>query len=154
VSEEGVPNGVPLRDYLQAQLDAMQQQMDRRIAHLEETVKITEAAHVRALDKADTALNQRLEGMNEIRAQLGVQRAEFATRDQLDSLGATMRALHDAALAQIDSAVAPLRDRLTAMQASNSSLNGRITLLTGLLITMITVLLFAVGLLINHVITP
>lgn len=64
-----------LRDYLDARVDALSVSIDRRFH-----------AHQDGLDKADTALNYRLEGMNEFRAQILTERAEFAHKEDIHSM--------------------------------------------------------------------
>lgn len=42
-----------------------------------------------ALDKAETAVNSRLEGMNELRAQINTERGTYATRDYVDTVNSS-----------------------------------------------------------------
>ena len=83
--------GVSDREYLQAQIDALRERTDLQFE-----------ANQRATDLAAAILNARLEGMNEIRAQLGTQRAEFATNEKFDTWGAGMAARIEALMKQID----------------------------------------------------
>jgi len=62
-----------------------------------------------AIDLAAGTLGTRLEGMNEIRSQLGTQRAEFATNEKLEALATTTRATFDTLSAQIANNAALLR---------------------------------------------
>ncbi len=66
---------VPLRTYVDARLDAL----DRRVGELDANGKL-------AVEKAATALNARLDTMNEFRGALNDLASRAATRDQLDAL--------------------------------------------------------------------
>lgn len=90
---------VTLREFLERVLDERDRLYEARMRAMQ-----TES------DKAATALGIRLEGMNEIRAQLGTQRAEFATNEKLEALGVTTRAQFDALTTQIASSAALLRE--------------------------------------------
>jgi hypothetical protein len=83
---------VALRDYLQVQIDAMEQRSLMRYHELHDMIDRRIVGVQTAVDKAENALNVRLEGMNELRSQMGAQRAEFATNDKLDALDRAMRA--------------------------------------------------------------
>jgi len=90
---------VTLREFLERVLDERDRLYEARMKAMQ-----TES------DKAANALGIRLEGMNEIRAQLGTQRAEFATNEKLEALAVTTRAQFDALATQIASSASLLRE--------------------------------------------
>lgn len=79
------------REYLQAQIDALRERLDLQIEAMQ-----------RANDLAADRLEARLESMNEIRAQLATQRAEFATNEKFDTWGAGMAQRIESLMKQID----------------------------------------------------
>jgi len=82
--DEDRNESVPLREFFDMRYDAMQHEMDSRF----------EAAK-QAVEKAATLMDRRLDGMNEIRAQLGTQRGEFATAERVEALRTELRTIMD-----------------------------------------------------------
>lgn len=83
--------------------------MFREVAHLRELIEARMNAHGRehalltaAVEKAEAAVSARLEGMNELRAQINTERGSYATREMLEAqtaaLGARVAALERAGL--------------------------------------------------------
>lgn len=116
------PLTVTVRDYLQVQIDAMEQRSMMRYTELHEMMDRRFLAMQAATDKADAALNLRLQSMNEIRDQLGAQRATFATNDRLDALSAAVRVQQDTLLTQLNTSVGVLRE---SAQRDNDALRDR-----------------------------
>lgn len=77
---------VSLREFLQAQDDAMEERCLMRYTDLHQMVDRRFHGLQVAGDKAEMALDKRLEGMNDIRTQLATQRATFATNERLDAV--------------------------------------------------------------------
>ena len=98
---------VSLREYMQVQFDDFWRLIQER-------ARLNEREGERAL----ASLNARLEQMNEIRNQLGTQRAEFATIERLEAAIVQWRLLHDALAVQVARDVDALRDRLDAEMKS------------------------------------
>jgi glutamyl-tRNA reductase len=67
-------------------VDALDEKYGILIQNLKELMEKTEQARVAALEKADVALNSRLEAMNQFRQQMQEERALYVTRDQYDAL--------------------------------------------------------------------
>jgi hypothetical protein len=89
---------VTLRDYVDVQLRLLQEEIDRRFV-----------SELRAVEAASTALERRLDGMNEFRAQLGDAMARFEARDYAEAQRAA------------------LGDRLDKVEAEQAKARGRIS---------------------------
>jgi hypothetical protein len=59
---------------------------DRVISDLEKRLAGQRDDDRRAVDKAEASMNRRLDAMNEIREQLGAQRADFLPRETFDTI--------------------------------------------------------------------
>jgi hypothetical protein len=79
------------------------------IAALEKVMDARFDAEGIARDLAAQQLREKLMEMNEVRAQLGTQRAEFATNEKLEALAITMRTTFAALTDQIAASAALLR---------------------------------------------
>lgn len=90
---------VSLRDYLDAQLAAVDEQSKLRDTALKEHV-----------EKSNADFATRLQASNGFRAQLGAQRAEFATNERLDDAVGTMRSLYDTLVTNINTNTEALRN--------------------------------------------
>jgi septal ring factor EnvC (AmiA/AmiB activator) len=77
---------VSLREYVMANLHALEAQMDIRFDAMKDHVEEAFNSSQRAIDKADEATEKRFEGVNEFRAALSDQATRFVTIDQLHSL--------------------------------------------------------------------
>lgn len=83
---------VSLREYLMAQIDAVEKLSDQRFEAMKEQVAAAFASSQRAIDKADEATEKRFEGVNEFRAALSDQATRFVTTDTLHALGDKLEA--------------------------------------------------------------
>lgn len=83
---------VSLREYLCALLDEAEKRENERFRHMKETVEAAFASAQTAITKADIATEKRFEGVNEFRAALSDQAAQFITRDSMNSLADKLNA--------------------------------------------------------------
>jgi hypothetical protein len=86
----GPRDSVPLRDHLEARLDSLEarfcecgdREQQRHEAQAIDARKAAEEARY-ALEKAEKALDVRLDGMNQFRQQITNERGEYVTRSEL-----------------------------------------------------------------------
>lgn len=87
---------VPLRDYLEKRIAALEHQFQRELE-----------ANATAVNKAEADMTRRLEGMNEFRHQLNSQASTFVTKDEL-------QIARDAVLSEIKNLRTIVDDRVAA----------------------------------------
>ena len=71
---------INLHDYLNERIAVI----DARIGELEERINLKHGSMETAINKAETALSYRLEGMNEFRRQLDAQSSQFIPRKEAE----------------------------------------------------------------------
>jgi hypothetical protein len=86
---------VSLREYLMAQINAVESRANLRFEAMKAQVEAAFASSQRAIDKADEATEKRFEGVNEFRAALSDQATRFVTTETLASLGDKLEASID-----------------------------------------------------------
>jgi len=86
---------VSLREYLMAQINAVEKRADMRFEAMKAQVESAFASSQLAINKADEATEKRFEGVNEFRAALSDQAAHFVTNQQLAALGEKLQASID-----------------------------------------------------------
>ena len=89
MNAERQPNGNEwpfgtLHHHMQVQLDSLNRVIEERFCSSKESVSNAMRAATLATDKAESAMNQRLAGMNELRGALSDQAAKFVTRAQFE----------------------------------------------------------------------
>jgi hypothetical protein len=83
---------VSLREFLLAQIDAVEKRSDQRFEAMKAQVDAAFEASQRAIDKADISTEKRFEGVNEFRSALSDQSAHFVTNETLAVLGDKLQA--------------------------------------------------------------
>lgn len=86
---------VSLREYLMAQINAVEKRADMRFEAMKAQVESAFSSSQLAINKADEATEKRFEGVNEFRAALSDQAAHFVTNQQLAALGEKLQAAID-----------------------------------------------------------
>jgi hypothetical protein len=130
-------DAVTLRELMELRFREQQRALEllaeanaREVALLKENVEriavLHAEAHARehaltqtALEKAERAMEHRLEGLNEFRGQLRDQAATFASRDLVDSRLATLSIRQDEATERIEA-------RLKLLEHNSANLQGRL----------------------------
>ena len=77
---------VSLREYLTALINAAEERSEQRFEAMKDMVETAFKTAQTAINKADEATEKRFEGVNEFRAALSDQAAQFVTRQTLDAL--------------------------------------------------------------------
>jgi hypothetical protein len=102
-------------------------------ANVQELARLHSEAHARehaltqtAVEKAEQSLGVRLEGMNELRAQITGERGTYVTRDMLE---AKLSGIDG----KVDSGTAGLAKRLGDLENKQANLDGRFLILGGVL---------------------
>ncbi len=131
---------VSLREYLCRLIEDVEERSDLRIDHLKEIVDEAFENAQKAIDKADTATEKRFEGVNEFRAALSDQAAQFITRDALEATADKIETQIQQQRKDIDA----LARRLDLREGQ--SVGTRLT--TGVLVTVATIAIALVGLIV------
>lgn len=90
---------VTLREYLEAQIAAVESRAELRDEALRET-----------MDRSEAVFNRRIAALTDTQAQVASHRNEYATNERLDDATNTMRSLYDALVANINTANETLRE--------------------------------------------
>lgn len=134
------PREVSLREYLEAQIRAIQEQH----AALE-TVRLRELALARDVtEQTRRAMDAKLLEMNELRRQLEGERALYVTRDMMDARikGVEIRvdANQTTFMARLETLERSLAARLDIVERYKSNLDGRFTVLGIVMIVLSTLI--------------
>lgn len=81
----------------------------------------------RAVAKAESEMNHRLQGMNEFRGQLERQSATFITRDQIEAAKAGYEVAVKQAIEKFESLIRSNTERLERLQVTLTKLEGRMS---------------------------
>ena len=115
---------VPLRDLIEARILANSQRIDA----IESTSREQRQVDREALQIATTALEKRLDGLNEFRAQLGDQAKTFVTRELHDALASEVERRVNAAQADVNRRFDDDRLAISRLQTENSKLQGALAI--------------------------
>lgn len=106
---------------------SLKEYIDQQIEHVLNRMADQHSHSIREVDRAESALSKRLDGMNEFREALKDQSMKMATRDQLDILRANT-------LGQIDS----LRERIVETEKRISGWAASISIVVSLVVSIVT----------------
>jgi len=115
---------VSLRDLIEAKIS----ENSRRIDTIIDTSREQRQVDRDALAIATAALEKRLDGLNEFRAQLGDQAKSFVTRELHDALAAEVERRVASAQADVDRRFEIDRQAISILQAENSRLQGALAI--------------------------
>lgn len=132
---------VPLREHIEALIVALRQETASSFASVRREFDATDRTAKEATDKANSAMDKRLDHMNEFRDQLRDQAAKFVTRDLVDE---RIVALEKLLNGKTDSN----GERIGRLETKGSNLDGRFWAI-GAVVIVVNLLIAVAGLLLR-----
>ena len=114
-----------LRDHITSLFDAQAARLDSYVAaHSEMHQKLAEQ-----VVQAAKVIDQRLEGMNELRAQITGERGQYVTRDVLDQRNGALALRIEELGRRVDQRFEETGKRITEMERAKANMDGRMAML-------------------------
>jgi hypothetical protein len=138
-------NDVPIRDYMDIRFKSVDDKLNAQSKYIEQHFELNELA----IKKAEESMLQRLEGMNEFRAQIKDERGSYATKEMVESIKlectefASKESVTNSATAIKESIAASstaLDKRLKVLENANSFSAGKLWMFMALFAAIPTIL--------------
>lgn len=104
-----MPEDVPLREHLEARIDAAERQLEARIDAVSAASNVATETAKEAVAKAEAATERRLEGLNELRAMVSDYQRDLLPRSEADSM------------------IGNIQDRIDRLEKAHTTQTGRAT---------------------------